>query len=331
MKSIAFFNNKGGVGKTTFTFHLGYALEQQGKRILFVDLDPQCNLTAHICDEDTIDHAWGESGNSIYKAVAPIITGAGDVQMVEPYKVPNRNIWVFVGDLLLSDFEGELSSAWTQILAGQERGFRVTSAIYRLIQTFAHENEIDYILIDLAPNLGSLNRSILLGCDNFIIPMIPDLFSLRGSQNLGRVFADWIRNYYTSKQRVGVQNIPFDIPNGTPKFSGYILQQFNVYRTRKTKAYENWGNQIPTYIKRYVINPLKSPDLAILDLCLTLADYKIAEFKNYHSLIPLAQDALKPVFELSGKDGVIGGHYQYVDDCKHEFENIAENIQNIIP
>lgn len=77
MKTIAFFNNKGGVGKTTFTFHLGYALEQIGKRVLFVDLDPQCNLTAHICSENIIEEAWGEQGNSLYKAIEPIVTGAG--------------------------------------------------------------------------------------------------------------------------------------------------------------------------------------------------------------------------------------------------------------
>lgn len=117
MKTIAFFNNKGGVGKTTFTFHLGYALERIGKKVLFADLDPQCNLTAHICSDETIDNAWSDHGNSLYQAIAPIVTGAGDVKIVEPYRVPNRNIWVFIGDLLLSDFEGELSNAWTQILA----------------------------------------------------------------------------------------------------------------------------------------------------------------------------------------------------------------------
>lgn len=47
MKSIVFFNNKGGVGKTTFTYHIGFALEQAGKKILFVDADPQCNLSSH--------------------------------------------------------------------------------------------------------------------------------------------------------------------------------------------------------------------------------------------------------------------------------------------
>ncbi|SEL62093.1 Cellulose biosynthesis protein BcsQ [Chitinophaga rupis] len=330
MKSIVFFNNKGGVGKTTFTFHLGYALERAGNKVLFVDLDPQCNLTAHICDEETIDKAWSEKGDSVYKAVEPIIKGAGDVKLIEPYKVENRNIWIFIGDLLLSDFEGELSNAWTQILAGQERGFRVTSAIYRIIQEFASKNDIDYILIDVAPNLGSLNRAVLLGCDNFVIPMIPDLFSLRGSQNLGRVFADWIRNYYTSKQRIGVSKLQFDTPNGTPKFSGYILQQFNVYRSRKTKAYERWSSQIPDYINEYVIGPLNATDLKILDLVLTIPDYKVADFKNYHGLVPMAQTSLKPIFELTSRDGVIGDHTRYVNDCRREFEQIANNIQSII-
>ncbi|WP_294239603.1 ParA family protein [uncultured Chryseobacterium sp.] len=325
MKSVAFFNNKGGVGKTTFTYHLGYALEKLGKRILFVDLDPQCNLTAHLCDEDTINDAWSTDGNSIYKAIAPIVTGAGDMQTINPYKVPNRNIWAFIGDLLLSDFDGELSNAWTQVLAGQERGFRVTSSIYRLINEFAEQNNIDYILIDLGPNLGALNRAILLGCDNFIIPMIPDLFSLRGSQNLGRVFADWISNYENAKQRIG--NLNFATPNGKPVFSGYVLQQFNVYRTRKTKAYQNWGGQIPTYIQEFVINPLTAVDP---NLSLTLANFQVAEFKNYHSLVPMAQESLKPIFELTNQDGVIGAHYQYVDNCRNEFGDIANYLSSII-
>lgn len=321
MKSVAFFNNKGGVGKTTFTYHLGYALEKIGKRILFVDLDPQCNLTAHLCEESVIDESWGAGGNSIYNSVEPIVTGAGDMMTVEPYQIPDRNIWVFVGDLLLSDFDGELSNAWTQVLAGQERGFRVTSSIYRLVNEFGANNGIDYALIDLGPNLGSLNRAVLLGCDNFIIPMIPDLFSLRGSQNLGRVFADWINNYSIAKQRVN--DLGFEIPKGKPMFSGYVLQQFNVYRSRQTKAYQNWGEQIPTYIDKYVIDPLTKVDE---ELVMNLENYQVAEFKNYHSLLPMAQTSLKPIFELTSQDGVIGAHYQYVNNCESEFLDIADRL-----
>ena len=116
MKNIVFFNNKGGVGKTTFTYHIGFALEQIGKKILFVDADPQCNLSTHLCDDAIISKEWGTNGNSIYKAVEPIVSGSGDISFVAPYKLKNRNIWIFVGDLLLSDFEMELTNAWTQLL-----------------------------------------------------------------------------------------------------------------------------------------------------------------------------------------------------------------------
>jgi len=328
LKSIVFFNNKGGVGKTTFTYHLGFALERKGKRVLFVDLDPQCNLTAQLCEENTINSAWAEKGQSIYKAVEPIVKGSGVVQEVIPHKIPDRNLWVFIGDLLLSDFESELSTSWTQILAGQERGFRVTSAIYQLITEYGKQNNIDYILIDIGPNLGALNRAILLGCDNYIIPMIPDMFSLRGSQNIGRVFASWIQDYQVSRQRLG--DVDFNCITGQPKFAGYILQQFNKYRSRKTKAFEEWANEIPKNMEEYVIKPLSTPALSSYELFLKLDDYKIAEFKNYNTLIPLAQSALKPVFELTTVDGVVGNHIEYVRRCLREFEDISDKFISVI-
>jgi len=63
---------------------------------------------------------------------------------------------------------------------------------------------------------------------------------------------------------------------------------------------------------------------------LNLANYQVAEFKNYHSLLPMAQESLKPIFELTNQDGVIGGHYQYVDNCRAEFQDIANYLMTII-
>lgn len=51
-----------------------------------------------------------------------------------------------------------------------------------------------------------------------------------------------------------------------------------------------------------------------------LTDYQVAEFKNYHSLVPMAQESIKPIFELTSQYGVIGAHYQYVENCKNEFQ-----------
>ena len=58
MKSIAVFNNKGGVGKTTLTYHLGYALAELGYKTLLVDLDPQSNLTLFGLDPEQLHNIW---------------------------------------------------------------------------------------------------------------------------------------------------------------------------------------------------------------------------------------------------------------------------------
>lgn len=329
MKSIVFFNNKGGVGKTTFSYHLGHALADQGKRVLFVDADPQCNLTSWFCNEEIISSAWNKGDDktnfSIYDAVAPIISGAGDYIDIPPYKVPDKNIWIFIGDLMLSDFETELSSAWTQVLAGQERGFRVTSAIYRLMNKFAEENYIDYVLVDIGPNLGVLNRALLLSCDNYIIPMVPDMFSMRGTQNIGRVFANWIALYQQSLTRVG--DLDFAVAPGMPCFAGYILQQFNKYRKTVTKAYEKWAVRIPATVQNYIIDPLSAPTLHQYGLIAANSEVQLTEFKNYNSLMPMAQEALKPVFDLTASDGVVGGHIAYVRECRKEFNDITHSIE----
>lgn len=318
MKKVAFFNNKGGVGKTTLAMHMGYKLESLGKRILFVDLDPQCNLTAHILSSEKIDVLWSDEGNTVYDAVEPIIKGSGDYHYFNPEKLDNRNIWLYAGDLLLSDYEGVLSEAWTQILAGQERGFRASSAISRLVTQASENLNIDYVIFDVGPNFGALNRVILLDVDNFIVPMVPDLFSLRGTQNLGRVLKDWIQTYTDSVSRL--KSPDFEILAGSPKFSGYILQQFNINRNRETAAWRVWAQQVPNNIQDFVIQPLGADNVVGLDT------YNLGEFKNYHSLIPQAQDALKPIFELTSRDGVVGAHHAYVRECSSIFDDLANRF-----
>lgn len=58
MKIISVFNNKGGVGKTNLTFHLAHALADLGKRVLLIDLDPQCNLTIYGMKTDRLHEIW---------------------------------------------------------------------------------------------------------------------------------------------------------------------------------------------------------------------------------------------------------------------------------
>ena len=60
MKIVSLFNNKGGVGKTTLAFHLSWILSEMGKKVLMIDLDPQCNLTICGIHESNLENIWKE-------------------------------------------------------------------------------------------------------------------------------------------------------------------------------------------------------------------------------------------------------------------------------
>ena len=57
---VAFFNNKGGVGKTSLVYHLAWMYADLGVRVVAVDLDPQANLSAAFLDEDRLAILWSE-------------------------------------------------------------------------------------------------------------------------------------------------------------------------------------------------------------------------------------------------------------------------------
>ena len=60
MKTLAFFNNKGGVGKTTLVYHLAWMFAELGLSVLAADLDPQANLTSMFLSEDELEDIWEE-------------------------------------------------------------------------------------------------------------------------------------------------------------------------------------------------------------------------------------------------------------------------------
>ena len=152
---IAFFNNKGGVGKTSMVYHLAWMFSDRGLRVIAADLDPQSNLTAAFLDEDRLEEVMPGDGHplTIFGAVQPLKRGTGDIadSHVEIITDP---LGLVLGDMALSTFEDQLSEVWPKCMDRDERAFRVTSAFWPVIQQAGEKQEANVILIDLGPNLG---------------------------------------------------------------------------------------------------------------------------------------------------------------------------------
>ena len=106
---LTFFNNKGGVGKTSLIYHLAWMFASLRKRIVAVDLDPQANLTAAFLIEEEIEAIWEEEkpGLTVYRCVEPL-ADVGDI--AEPHlKRIAADLYLLPGDVRLSRYEEVLS------------------------------------------------------------------------------------------------------------------------------------------------------------------------------------------------------------------------------
>ncbi|MCY2965292.1 MAG: AAA family ATPase [Planctomycetota bacterium] len=327
MKSVVFFNNKGGVGKTSLVYHLAWMFADLGTNVLAVDLDPQANLSAMFLDEERLEELWPDDGRhpaTIQGVVAPILRGRGDIAPPHVENLSER-LGLLVGDLGLARFEARLSAAWPGCLDRDEAAFRVVSSFYRAIELAGESRGADLALIDVGPNLGAINRSALLAADCVVVPLAADLFSLQGLRNLGPNLRDW-RNEWADRLSRRPEDPELRLPRGQMLPIGYIVQQHAVRMDRPVKAFDRWMARIPAVYSGDVLGiPSTSPvSVANDDNCLAM-------LKNYRSLMPLAQDALKPMFYLKAADGALGGHLKAVQDCYIDFKVLARRIAARLP
>lgn len=317
---IAFFNNKGGVGKTSLVYHLSWMYSEIGLKVLSSDFDPQANLTSAFLDDDRLAELWPEDTHdkTVYGSIEPLLRGIGDISERPYVEEITDNLHLLVGDLSLARFEEELSSQWPLCLDGKERAYRVISAFWRILQRGANEIQADVVLVDLGPNLGAINRAALVASDYLIVPLAPDLFSLQGLKNLGPTIRTWRKEWEDRRIRCQIREL--GLPEGKIEPKGYIFMQHAMRLDRPVKAYERWAARIPNVYSSEVLeqelrldNQKKDPH------CLGLV-------KHYRSLMPMAQEAHKPMFYLTPADGAIGSHAKAVMDAKENFRQLAMEI-----
>lgn len=320
MKTIIYFNNKGGVGKTTLVYQCAYMLAELGYRCLAVDLDPQANLTSMFLSDEELERIYSQEQDreTLMTGIRPLDRGIGDIAQVRIHDI-DPYLGLLAGDLELSLFEDKLSANWSKCIDGDEAAFRIVSAFYRIIQQAGQQFRAAYCLVDVGPSLGALNRATLIAADYVVVPVGADLFSLQGLRNLGERLEVWQREW----QERYVRNRATDLalPAGRMKPLGYVVMQHGARERRPVLAYERWMQRIPAVFEKYVLKKPVTEGLTVErdPNCMAL-------LRHYHSLAPMAMEARKPMFLLKPADGAIGAHAQAVQRVYQDFRTLMRKI-----
>ncbi len=334
MRTITFFNNNGGVGKTTTVYHVAWMLSELGIKTLAIDLDPQPNLTSMFLTEERLWEVYeNNSSITVLDAITPIV--GGDPATPVHIEQITDDLGLILGDPVLFTFEDTLSVAWFNCLNSKPDSFRVTSIFKTIIDEAAHRFGAEIILIDVGSNVGAINRSVTISSDYIIMPVASDLFSLQGIKNLGTTLHLW-KKQWSQRKDLKPQNLlggipPVHIPENNTTPAGYIVMQYSAKESRSVggiplKSYLKWANRIPKVFKEYV---LRIPD----DHMLTVDNdtHCIALLKHFRSLAPMSMEAHKPIFLLKPGDGAIGAHVYAVQKSYEEFETLTRKILDKCP
>lgn len=325
MRSIAFFNNKGGVGKTTLLCNLaGYLSIKSDKKVLVIDADPQCNTTSYVLQEDSFyQYYFKDNIFSVASLIPTLEDGEGYVKDFKAIKTGDFGFEIIPGNPTFAASEDFLASEWRDVKSSEYRGIKSSL----LFSDFLSKCEsFDYVLFDMGPSLGAINRAILLACDYFVTPMSSDVFSLLALSNIGKSLSSWRSTFIEGYNKLDPDKknkIDGFYGGCSIKFIGYVEQQYITKsvagQPRAVRAYDEILKKIPIEISEKVVLPING--VIKKDL-----DYKIGSIPNYHSLVPMSQTAHKPIFELTSTDGVVGAHYQKVKEFEGLMKKIAERM-----
>lgn len=313
MKIISLFNNKGGVGKSTLGFHLGCALGELGKKVLLVDLDPQCNMTISGMFESKLHQIWQEedvfvddygaaverlglndiikSPRSIHFLLKPTEDGLNELTDYPPVIKISENVALIPGRLSLHKYENKLAERWNGLYQSDNLSIRTVTNIRRICEVYGKLNGYDYALIDTSPSLGILNKVIISTVDGFIIPALPDMFSVYGIRNIGSSLIQWQGEFETIYKLISADKRT-KFPKKFVQFLGYT-----IYNARKQSKHLNeydlavahyvYAQEMPKIVEQYIAPQNRAPVQNIME------PIGGSAVMHSHSTFPSVAQALK--------------------------------------
>lgn len=289
MKSIAVFNNKGGVGKTTLLCNLAsYLALELNKKVLVVDADPQCNASSYVLDEEKFTNLYldnTEKASTIVDIVSPLEDSLGFIKEFRVIYSTSFGFDILPGNPRFSVYEDFLAQEWKDVRSLDIRGIKST-LVFKHFLTLCQK--YDYVFFDMGPSLGAINRSVLLACDYFILPVSYDIFNVMVLRNIGESIIKWHKTLNNAisaleeKKQAQIQKIY----NGSRiKFLGYVENGFQ--ESNCNSIHEKLNHEIETQLVKSLNNDSSNS-----------LDYKLGSVSDLSELISISQSTHNPLYKL---------------------------------
>jgi chromosome partitioning protein len=296
IRTLTFYNHKGGVSKTTTAFNLAvYLALRMNKKVLLIDADPQSNMTENFFAPPLEDEDQSLPGTSIYNALRPRFEGAAariDATKVElPVHHRYHSLFILRGDWNFSLAERFFSNALALAMTESVHEKHTYVVFNNLIQDLIALHGFDHVVIDLGPASGAITNLALLSCDGYFVPVTPDRFCTQAVEALARLIKMWLSKHERTVptfEPFGVQPFP-----GQPVFLGAVSNNFKAYAGRTKKPYEFWEREILKIIQRDIVTTV--PIIG------DVSNY-VATIKDFGGLAPVAHIVGKAIFDLDKGD-----------------------------
>ncbi|MCK5877072.1 MAG: AAA family ATPase [Candidatus Marithrix sp.] len=336
-KRIAMFNHKGGVSKTTTTFHLAWMLAEKGNRVVMVDADPQCNLTGIVIGQDKFEAFYKDSKNNIKDNLMPAFKAQPrSIEPVECIEVKGVDgLFLLPGHIGLAEYEVTLGMA-QELSSSIFTLQNIPGSFSYLLEKTAEKYNADYIIIDMNPGLGSINQNLLMTSDYFIIPTSPDYFSIMALESLASILPQWYKwSQIAGGMETITQEAAYPFPQVTPKLLGIVVQRYTLYKDIPSKNFQNWIDNIYGTIQKKFIPELQKIEMSFSNQVYSSINhdnpYCLAEISDFATLVAISQRVNAPVFALTDKQ--LGYSGQVLKDQKkrlNKFNNIFSTFADRI-
>jgi cellulose biosynthesis protein BcsQ len=329
------------VSKTTTTFNLGWMLASKGKKVVLVDMDPQCNLTGMVLGfsaKHELEEIYSTKQN-IKSGLAPAFESQPQIlKAVECIPIDQQeNLFLLPGHVGLAEYEVTLGIA--QELSGSIQTLKnLPGSISYLLNKTAEKFSADYILIDMSPSLSSINQNLLMTSDFFIVPTFPDFFSVMAIDSLSSIIPKWHQWATRASELQILREAAYPFPKVTPLLLGTIVQKYSINRGQPSSAFQKWMALVKSTVDDKLLPELRKEQMLLPEdyysqqglgdgLCLM-------EVSDFNSLIAVSQDKQTPVFALTSKQigqsgSVLTNTLASQENFREAFDQLAERVINL--